>query len=124
MTTYYERNKDRIKAYQKKYCSEHAEEARARSKAWYAKNRAHPIFRLHAGLRKHGLTLDDYNAMLQAQEGRCKVCGGTNPAGRPMTAYPRGLVCTGCAIALGRLAKLGPDAVSNAIDVLWGDDDA
>ena len=61
-------------------------------------------------IRKYGITLDDYNLMLENQEHRCKICGSTDPADRSgrlvvdhchTTTRVRGLLCHKCNSALG-----------------------
>ncbi len=60
-------------------------------------------------LRKHGLTIADYERMLTAQDGRCAVCRSENPRGAGRwhidhdhaTGQVRGLLCSNCNLALG-----------------------
>lgn len=73
---------------------------------------AHPEMRYGVGIkRKYGCTLEQYNAMLVAQEGKCNICDKLhNPAvkrGRLFvdhdhkTGAIRGLLCGACNSALG-----------------------
>jgi len=138
---YYRLHKERCRGYQKRYNEAHKAEIAEYQRAYqreyrriyphihkenqkrYRKTaeyrRTHKEYRRQAALRKRGLP--EYHAMLEAQKGRCKVCGGSQPAGRAMSAYPGGLTCVRCTIVVEQMRKLGPDAVANAIDTLWGD---
>lgn len=61
-------------------------------------------------LRRYGLTLDDYEALLLKQNGRCKICG-TPTSGRVSgvflvdhnhsTGEVRGLLCSRCNVGMG-----------------------
>ncbi len=58
---------------------------------------------------KYGLTLDQYERILQGQGGCCKICGGDG-RGRTLhvdhdhkTGQVRGILCNGCNILVGRL---------------------
>lgn len=60
--------------------------------------------------RCYGLSLDDYDQMLEQQRGVCGICGGTDPDGRRLavdhchaTGNIRGLLCGHCNRALGLL---------------------
>jgi hypothetical protein len=62
-------------------------------------------------IKKYGLTLEEYDAKLEAQGGACAICGSTEPRGRwnrhfavdhcHETGEPRGLLCGGCNVMLG-----------------------
>lgn len=74
-----------------------------------------------AALRKYGLTLEDYDALLASQGGCCAICGSANPGGRwgeagrfhvdhDHSCCPgkescgkcvRGLLCAPCNVGLG-----------------------
>lgn len=60
----------------------------------------------------HGSTLEDYDRLFAAQNGRCAICGTKEPGGRPdtnrfafdhdhTTNTPRGLLCFRCNCGLG-----------------------
>ena len=57
--------------------------------------------------RKYGLTIDEYNAMLEKQEKSCAICGGVDPKKRlavdhnHKTNEIRGLLCSHCNMGLG-----------------------
>lgn len=76
---------------------------------------------------KYGISLAEYEAMAEAQEGRCALCG-TVPKRRKSTkhghpwaplvvdhdhgdGHVRGLLCLGCNIAMGRVEKIGLDGI-------------
>lgn len=65
---------------------------------------------------KHGLTLDDYDALLRAQDGRCASCADVlDDSNKSRGAHPvdhchatgriRGILCHGCNTALGLLRE-------------------
>jgi hypothetical protein len=94
------------RAYHKKYDAAHRDESRRRSAAWYAANphRAR-IARLKLN---YGITEEQYNLMLDAQDGCCALCRSPEPGGKGdwhvdhchETGKVRGLLCHGCNIAL------------------------
>ena len=66
---------------------------------WYSK------YRLKDGIRKYGLTLQDYNDMMRLQSGRCAICETNTKSlvvdhchvcGLGKIESVRGLVCQGC----------------------------
>lgn len=75
-------------------------ESTARRHARYARKRR---------LKSYGLTQDEYDVMLAAQQGRCAICGTTDP-GRSSELFPidhchdtgrvRGLLCHNCNLSL------------------------
>lgn len=65
-------------------------------------------------IRNYGMTLADYDRMLEEQGGGCKICGTTDPGGRSdkfhidhdhATGLVRGLLCAGCNLAIGHLRE-------------------
>ena len=68
-----------------------------------------------AGLKdSYGITLEDYDTMLQNQNNRCAICHGENPKGAKRanvfvvdhdhkTGVVRGLLCHACNRAIGNL---------------------
>jgi hypothetical protein len=59
---------------------------------------------------RYGITIEEYDLLVQAQNGRCAICGTTNPGGRKVrfcvdhdhiTGKIRGLLCSPCNRALG-----------------------
>src|ERR1019366_1513082 len=79
-----------------------------------------------AYLKRHGMTIEDYDRLFEAQGGRCATCGTDRPGGRSATRFHvdhdhaccsgasaacgkcvRGLLCNKCNHALG-LARDDP----------------
>ena len=64
-------------------------------------------------LKQLGLTLEQFDEMLAAQDGRCATCGVSDPAGRGQGAWctdhdhrtgkVRGILCHNCNVSLGLL---------------------
>lgn len=55
-----------------------------------------------------GLTWEDYNALVQSQGNRCRICGGEAPKGKRLhldhshaTGKVRGLLCSRCNHGIG-----------------------
>lgn len=126
------RNREKVKASAKLFAETHPERQKAWHKAWRDRpeNKAkmaayaaayrakHPERhernrRNAAYLRKYGITLDDYETMVAAQDGRCAICrveGEEPPSKRQLvvdhchdTGRVRGLLCQPCNRALHRL---------------------
>ena len=79
-------------------------------------------------LSKYGLTLEAYDALLQAQGGKCKICREPpmGNLGRPLTVDHdhqtgriRGLLCVSCNSMLG-MAKDNTTTLLKAIQYLKG----
>lgn len=63
--------------------------------------------------REYGISLEDYEKMIDNQGGHCVLCGGVNPDGRKLavdhdheTKRVRGLLCLQCNRLLGVYEKL------------------
>ena len=88
-----------------------------------------PVKKRNENLRRnYGITLTEYDEMLESQSGKCKICGTTNPGGRKDTDVfvvdhchdsdeVRGLLCHGCNTALG-LVKDNPEVLHKMIAYL------
>lgn len=104
-------------ANRKKYYPKITEEARDRKR-----KKNHLAYHAMAELEKkdhnrkqglkqnHGLTLEEFDIMLAAQDGRCAICGRDNPTGRfsqwhidhcHRTGQIRGILCDSCNRGLG-----------------------
>lgn len=62
---------------------------------------------------KFGITLEEYDEMLEEQGGVCAVCGGTCKTGKALavdhdheTGKVRGLLCSNCNQAIGKLSSV------------------
>lgn len=75
-------------------------------------------------LAKYGLTKDDFNALLEKQNGGCAICGATSGGKRHenerlhvdhchTTGVVRGLLCTECNTSLGKF-KDSPELLRKA----------
>lgn len=79
-----------------------AREARAKSKE--PNRKAHRKYILRT---KFGLTVSQYQAMLQTQDGKCAICGSPSPEKElsvdhcHQTGKVRGLLCNPCNIGIG-----------------------
>lgn len=95
-------------------------EARAAyAKAWRER---HPGHRAKAKLSRYGLSLEQYDEMLQAQGAHCALCGCADQRGLKLavdhchtTGVVRGLLCTHCNTAIG-LLKDDPDLIEKAAE--------
>lgn len=90
-------------------------------KAYYARYRAENPDKIaehnrRAALkRKYGMTIEEYDLLVDQQGGRCAICPATEPGGGPSrrgywhvdhdhaTGRIRGLLCMDCNVGLGRL---------------------
>jgi len=101
------------------------------AKVWYAQKRDEIIevrreWRKQTGAhRRHtyGLSIEEFNALVVAQNGRCAICFEV-PVGRGfhvdhchLTGRIRGLLCRGCNLALGNM-KDDPIRLKRAADYL------
>jgi hypothetical protein len=83
-------------------------------------------YRKHRMKAVYGLTLEDYDAMLEAQGGVCAICGGGPIGGREKylcvdhdheTGKVRGLLCGHCNTGIGKL-KHDSSILAAAIEYL------
>lgn len=110
---YRDRNRERINTCHRSYYASHREEESARKHKYYIENREEMLARSHRSkLRcQYGLTLDDYDEMLEVQNGGCAICGMTpEDHGKRLyvdhdheTGETRGLLCHNCNVAIGFL---------------------
>lgn len=113
---YYRENRDRLVAKNCEWARNNADRMAEYQRAYHERDKASGNY-LARNLRRYGLTVDDYEALLQAQGGVCAICGDTDTRRRlnvdhdHATGRVRGLLCNGCNTA--RLGKLG-DSVERA----------
>ncbi len=102
-------NRDKLRAnLRRHYWRHHAEQIELGRKKW--KERCMDRFRNSQYKRKYGITLADYNAMFEKQNGKCAICG-SSAAGKVgqhfavdhchKTGKFRGLLCINCNGRLG-----------------------
>jgi hypothetical protein len=97
-------NRDRVKRWQR----ENPEKYRAKQQQYIDSGQKKAWDRKSYLKRKYGITLEQYEAMLEAQGGVCKICGKPRPDDRTLhvdhdheTGEIRGLLCFRCNNALG-----------------------
>lgn len=97
-------------------------------KKWIEENpERYEVIRKRAKLKWHyGITLEEFNQLLEKQGGRCAICGTDKPSGRHNSFHVdhchgtnkvRGLLCSNCNQALG-LFNDNIDALRNAAKYL------
>lgn len=108
----YDRLPDR-KASSAAFCLREDVKARKNAARWVANNPERRSVNLRNNLRRYGLTLEQYEEMLAAQDGRCAVCGsqpdpnGVKASSRlhvdhdHVTGANRSLLCTRCNQGIG-----------------------
>lgn len=112
---YYERNKEKRKAYNYKWMSNNYEK-------WQETQRKSRL------KRKFGISVEEYNTVLQKQQGQCGICGVKRTDIKTTfsvdhdhsTGRVRGLLCHECNMGLGKF-KDSTKVLLAAIDYLNGD---
>jgi hypothetical protein len=118
-------NPDKARIANKKYREANPEHYKGLISAW---SKANPEKLQGYHLKKaYGITVADKAAMLEAQGGRCGICGGDDPGTKlgwqvdadHATEPPkvRGILCKKCNTALGQFAH-SPELLSKAIEWL------
>lgn len=102
----------------RKVDSEYRERSTKKSMEWRLANPEHSRFRVRDSTlkRKYGLTVDDYNKLLESQGGVCQVCKNP-PTNRRLavdhchtTGKIRGLLCQACNVSIGKMRE-SPDLI-------------
>lgn len=102
-------SKEKDKEYADRYRTKNRKAIRERMNAW---NRANPDKRKHYALKeKYGISLEDYNSMLNVQNECCKICKrhkslftrSLNVDHCHKTGKVRGLLCKDCNLLLGKV---------------------
>lgn len=126
MSTYYEKNREKILAQQRRYRTENAEMIHAYDRARGQRFRS-GLYKDYDRARKilaYGVDAGTYSAMLSEQHGVCVICSKVNKNGRRLgidhdhvSGRVRGLLCGKCNMAIG---LLGDDAgvVTRALEYL------
>jgi hypothetical protein len=80
--------------------------AKQRSKKYYSDNKS--ILKNTYLQKNYGITIQDYNFLLEEQNKKCKICDNECPTGKSLavdhnheTGKVRGLLCKNCNIGLG-----------------------
>lgn len=114
-----------------KSCSREAHRVWKQARPDYEKRRYQAIkveTRERHLVRKYGVTLADYDAMLERQDGKCAICQTTPSTQRygvfhvdhcHASGAVRGLLCRGCNNVLG-VVNDSPEALARAIAYLGG----
>ncbi len=108
-------NLERARAAKSRYRAKHTLKANAATRRWAAANP--DKIKANSLRRKYGLTLTEYASMIEAQAGRCAICGGG--LSRPQvdhdhdTGQVRALLCSGCNRGLSQF-KERPECLRNA----------
>jgi hypothetical protein len=109
-------HREERRAYNRAYRETHREERRAYQRAYVLAGHQRI-----AHLRyEYGLTLEQYDAMLEAQGGACAVCGATGTLvvdHDHASGSVRGLLCDSCNVGIGRL-KDDPAVLALAVAYL------
>lgn len=96
------KDRSRYLAYQRAYYLQHREARLAQQKLLDSQN---PNNRRNRKLREfYGITVEEYDALLSKQDGRCAICRSRDAGGRGRfhvdhdhaTGMVRGLLCHGC----------------------------
>jgi hypothetical protein len=107
-------NREKIKAQNRRYRSERVDEERERAREYRRRNQEAVRRRARNAMfrRKYGITLDERDALIAAQGGRCGICENTFGAERRRwpcidhdhtTGRIRGVLCHACNIGIGKL---------------------
>lgn len=110
-----------MKAYQRQYYHRHKEKINARRKSIHF--RRNVSFRSHLK-QKYNLSLEQYDALVREQEGRCKLCNQPTPHlwvdHDHQTGKIRALLCPSCNSGLGFFRE-HPELLQRAVKYLQSD---
>lgn len=120
-------NPERAAELQRAYRERHKDRLNAKRKAIYEANKSAELAqRRISKIKSYGLTPQQFDAMLEAQGGRCAICGTDKPSKRDATfridhchksGAVRGLLCMACNSGLGMFRDHVP-ALMAAIEYL------
>jgi hypothetical protein len=122
---YWQKNKARCAAANLKYRSENQDRVKELNQLWWAANKDRLV------AEKYGLTLEEYQQMLDATEGKCPICSvelvfeGKSAARACVdhdhaTGKIRGIVCSRCNLLIGK-AKDDAALLMRAAEYLMAD---
>lgn len=111
---YYSANKDHVLAYQREY-----RDALRGTPAWQARTASYRL------KHEYGITKDQFDSLLAAQNFSCAICSTTEPRGSGTfhvdhcheSGAVRGLLCLGCNAGLGNFRD-NPTSLMRAIEYL------
>lgn len=97
--------------YQRKYRNRYPEKVKAIAKAYQAKRKERQYWRKAFLKREYNLSVEEYDRLFKAQDGRCAICGVTREAltrnlavdHDHITGKIRGLLCNICNRGIGYL---------------------
>ena len=122
-----EKQRAYFKAYHAKRYLEKKEEIRAKNDAWREANKERVASRVYEWKLEnvYGITREQYDAILEAQSGRCALCFADEPGGSGKWHVDhchdgggvRGLLCLRCNVGLGNFRD-DPDLLWSAIEYL------
>lgn len=138
---YYERNAEKlreqsrqyradnpkiVKALKQSYYERHREEIIQKVKVWQVANRERKyIWNRKRQLARYGLTIDEFDGMLQSQGSKCAICENafkstqdTHVDHDHATGLARALLCRQCNQALGHLERDGGEWLIRALAYL------
>jgi len=107
-------NPEKFAAMQKKYreTPNGRKAAKGRQERYRGSEKSNRRFRKQNLKHNYGLSLEDYDQMVENQNGVCAICGGINKSGRRLvidhdhkTGKIRGLLCNNCNIGIGNLQE-------------------
>ena len=91
-----------------KTCEEHRAKIKQQSKRYWIEN---PHIKKRGRLKKYGLTIEQFHAMLESQNGCCAICGMSDTSRKEIfplvdhchtTNKVRGLLCEACNFGIGK----------------------
>jgi hypothetical protein len=114
---YVQKNRDRLKQQHKEWARKNSERLNALHRAWHARMKVEEPEKLYqrgvpGWLKRYGLTVLDYEAMLEEQGNRCAICGECPDEGKKLhidhdhlRGNVRALLCSHCNHALGMIRE-------------------
>jgi hypothetical protein len=123
-----EKNPEKKQAWDRRYYDQNKEKVRAQANAYYGENREsiraaeqqkrqddpgkYRLVERRRALAKYGLSLEDYDRLLEEQGGVCAICGQRCKTGRNLavdhchtSGKVRGLLCGACNSGLGHFKE-------------------
>ena len=121
---YREKNLENFTAYMKEYREKNKEQIAAYAKEYNEKNKEQlALYKKEWNIKKYGLSLEDYNNMLDKQNHNCEICSVSFLDNKHFidhchtTNKVRGLLCLNCNTGLGHF-KDNTERLTQAINYL------